>query len=76
MLFITAAAERNSLGTTNGIAQTVVSLMRMIGPASATALFAWTMENNAMNGRFVYWFFICLNFVALGVAIPLPKHVL
>ncbi|KAG8860109.1 hypothetical protein FRB96_004132 [Tulasnella sp. 330] len=29
-LFITAAAEKNQLGATNGIAQTVVSLMRVI----------------------------------------------
>ncbi|KAG8904028.1 hypothetical protein FRB99_002370 [Tulasnella sp. 403] len=53
-LFITAAAEKNALGSTNGIAQTAVSFIRMIGPAAATSLFAWTMEGNVMNGRFVY----------------------
>ncbi|KAG8990464.1 hypothetical protein FRB94_000283 [Tulasnella sp. JGI-2019a] len=75
-LFITAAAEKSQLGATNGIAQTVVSLMRMIGPASATSLFALTMEDNLLGGTLVYWVLIGLTFVALIVAIPLPSRVL
>ncbi|KAG8879174.1 hypothetical protein FRB97_001903 [Tulasnella sp. 331] len=73
-LFITAAAEKNQLGATNGIAQTVVSLMRMIGPASATSLFALTMEGNLVCGSLVYLVFLGFTFVALLVAIPLPSH--
>ncbi|KAG8945498.1 hypothetical protein FRC04_000783 [Tulasnella sp. 424] len=55
MLFITAAAEKGCLGATNGISQTVISFMRMVGPAAATSLFALTMERNLMGGTFVYW---------------------
>ncbi|KIO29035.1 hypothetical protein M407DRAFT_228685 [Tulasnella calospora MUT 4182] len=76
MLFITAAAEKGCLGATNGVSQTVISFMRMVGPAAATSLFALSIERNLMGGTFVYWVLAFSTFIALAVAIPLPKRVL
>ncbi|KAG9032220.1 hypothetical protein FRB95_001699 [Tulasnella sp. JGI-2019a] len=75
-MFITSAAEKSQLGATNGIAQSVGSLMRTIGPASATSLFAWTMENGLLGGNLVYAIFITLTAASLMVAIPLPSRVI
>ncbi|KAG9017224.1 hypothetical protein FRB90_001334, partial [Tulasnella sp. 427] len=49
MLFITAAAEKGCLGATNGVSQTMISFVRMVGPAAATSLWALTMERNLMG---------------------------
>ncbi|KAG8850236.1 hypothetical protein FRB96_000468 [Tulasnella sp. 330] len=75
-MFITSAAEKSQLGATNGIAQSVGSLMRTIGPASATSLFALTMENNLLGGQLVYAVFIAMTAASLAVAIPLPSRVI
>ena len=39
-----AAPNKRSLGTTNGLAQTIVSIQRTIGPAAVTALFAFSEQ--------------------------------
>lgn len=49
--------------------------MRMVGPASATSLFALTMENNLAGGKFVYLILLVLTSLVLLVAIPLPARV-
>ncbi|KAG8960808.1 hypothetical protein FRC00_014094 [Tulasnella sp. 408] len=74
MLFITAAAKEGCLGATNGVSQTMISFVRMVGPAAATSLFALSMEHNIMGGTFVYWVLVFFTFVSLAVAVPLPKR--
>jgi hypothetical protein len=68
-----AAPNRRSLGATNGLAQTAVSIQRTVGPAGATALFAYSLENNVMGGNFAYVVFLLLVFVALFAAVQLPS---
>jgi len=75
-LYITAASDKESLGTTNGVAQTVASFMRMMGPATASSLFAMTIEGDLMGGKFVYWFFVGFTCIALSLSTLLPKRVL
>jgi MFS family permease len=73
-IFLTAAApSRNSLGSINGIAQTVVSCMRALGPAASTSLYAWTIETGWAGGIGVYCVMLCIVSVTLYVGTKLPK---
>ena len=71
MYISSAAPNKRSLGATNGLAQTVVSIQRMIGPAAATALFAFSLENNVMGGNFAYTVLILLVIVGLFASVQL-----
>lgn len=62
------------MGATNGLSQTLISLMRAIGPASATSLFAFTVEKNLLDGLLVYAVFIAITSVALAASQLLPKE--
>jgi hypothetical protein len=46
--------SRSALGATTGLAQTVASVMRAIGPAAATSLFSLSVEHNLLGGTLVY----------------------
>ena len=74
-IFITASApNRASLGTVNGMAQMIVSIMRTIGPATANSLFSLSInpERHLMGGYFVYVVLSLIVCVALYVATLLP----
>jgi len=73
MYISSAAPNKRSLGATNGLAQTVVSIQRTIGPAAATALFAFSLENNVMGGNFAYMVLILLVIVGLFASVQLPN---
>ena len=54
-MFITGAApNKQSLGSVNGLSQSLTSIARAIGPASTTALFALSKEYNVLGGNLVY----------------------
>ncbi len=54
-IYITASSpNKNSLGATNGISQTTVSIARAIGPALATSLFSFSADKNILEGYAVY----------------------
>ncbi|KAH9039475.1 MFS general substrate transporter [Lactarius deliciosus] len=72
-MYLSSAAPKRSLGATNGIAQTVVSVQRTVGPAAAASLFAFSLNNNILGGNFAYVVLLCFVWVALGVAVQLPK---
>ncbi|KAI0329056.1 MFS general substrate transporter [Cubamyces sp. BRFM 1775] len=74
-IFITASApNKASLGSVNGLAQMVVSIMRTVGPATANSLFALSIDeqHHYMGGYFVYWALGALVCVALWVGTFLP----
>ena len=76
-IFITASSpNKASLGSVNGIAQMVVSLMRTIGPATANSLFSLSIyqEHHYMGGYFVYYALSALVLVAVWVGTLLPKN--
>ncbi|CAE6445274.1 unnamed protein product [Rhizoctonia solani] len=49
-----SAPSKDSLGTLNGISQTIISIIRAIGPAAATSLFSLSIEKNILGGHLVY----------------------
>ncbi|THU83159.1 MFS general substrate transporter [Dendrothele bispora CBS 962.96] len=72
-MYITASApNKRSLGATNGISQTSVSIARAIGPAMSTSLFSLSVQENWLGGYAVFAFFGCLSLLALLIAVRLP----
>ena len=74
-IFIYIAASspnRASLGATNGIAQLLVSIMRAIGPASATSMFSISIKTPE-NAWFVYYYLLSLFCVGIGASLLLPR---
>ncbi|KAH7345488.1 major facilitator superfamily domain-containing protein [Rhizoctonia solani] len=49
-----SAPSKASLGTLNGVSQTIISITRAIGPATATSLFSLSIRKNILGGNFVY----------------------
>ena len=74
MYISTAAPNKRSLGATNGIAQTVVSIQRTVGPAAAASLFAFSLEKNILGGNFAYIVMLGIVCAGLVVAVQLPKN--
>ncbi|KAG8780303.1 hypothetical protein FRC12_023220 [Ceratobasidium sp. 428] len=66
IIFVTSAASsKSSLGTLHGISQATISTIRAIGPASATSLFAFSVERNVWGGWFVYAVLIGVNLLGI-----------
>ncbi|KAG2075779.1 MFS general substrate transporter [Suillus decipiens] len=75
-MFITASAPaKNILGAVNGLAQTSGSMARVVGPAFITSLFAFSKENNILNGNAVYVVLIMLAGVLRWLASQLPDEI-
>ncbi|KAH7345487.1 major facilitator superfamily domain-containing protein [Rhizoctonia solani] len=49
-----SAPSKDSLGTLNGISQTIICIIRAIGPITATSLFSLSVRENILGGHFVY----------------------
>jgi len=71
---VNSAPSPEAMGSTNGLAQTVSSLMRALGPASATSLFAYSVENNLLDGKLVYLIMLMLAGLSICAATLLPKN--
>jgi len=69
-----SAPSKRSLGATNGMAQTTVSVIRAVGPAMATSLFAVSVERQLLGGNLVYAVFAAATCGCLCVAGPLPEE--
>ncbi|KAH9018120.1 major facilitator superfamily domain-containing protein [Lactarius pseudohatsudake] len=65
MYISSAVPNKRSLGATNGLAHTVASIQRMVGPAVADWLFAFSLTNNVLGGNFVYVILVVLVGVGL-----------
>lgn len=70
-----ATPNKHSLGTLNGLAQTVASVQRTFGPAAADSLFALSVTNNILGGNLLYVVLFMVVCIGLWVAVKLPKHV-
>jgi MFS family permease len=76
LMYITAAApNRRCLGALNGVAQTTASVVRAIGPASATSLFAYSIQHNFIGGYGVYVIFVLGAIVTMPLCAMLPDDV-
>jgi hypothetical protein len=72
-IYIAAASpNRASLGATNGIAQLFVSIMRAIGPASATSMFSISIKTPE-HAWFAYYYLLSLVCVGIGASLLLPR---
>jgi hypothetical protein len=78
-MFMSAAApDPTLLGTTNGLAQTVISFSRALGPFGATSLFSVSMahpEFLGLKGYGVFILFGLLTGVAVYCSLLLPAEV-
>src|SRR5436190_21587709 len=72
-IFVNSSApNKRSLGATNGLAQTMASVARAVGPAGATSLFAYSVEYDLAGGYAVYAIFASLAVIAVVVGTMLP----
>ncbi|KAG1722566.1 MFS general substrate transporter [Suillus lakei] len=67
------APSRDLLGATNGLAQTLGSMMRAIGPTVVSSLFALSLEKNLAGGTAVYWIMCMIVILVLIFSTYLPK---
>ncbi|KAF9219620.1 MFS general substrate transporter [Gyrodon lividus] len=76
LMYITASApNRRSLGALNGLSQTTASVVRAFGPASATSLFAYSIQHDFMAGYGVYIVLIVIAIATLPLSAKLPDNV-
>ncbi|KAH9010558.1 hypothetical protein EDB84DRAFT_1542586 [Lactarius hengduanensis] len=73
MLISSAVPSKRPLGATNGLAQTVVSIRRALGPAPAVSLFALSLQNNILDGHLAYVVLLSFVGVAPCATIQLPR---
>ena len=72
-LFVRSATPTQAaLGTTNGLAHTMSSLMRTIGPACVTSLYAISREYKLLGGQFVYIVLTLVTTVTFSASFLLP----
>ncbi|TEB39446.1 MFS general substrate transporter [Coprinellus micaceus] len=73
-MFVTASApNKRSLGATNGLSQTTVSMARAIGPALSTSLYSFSIEYNILGGYGVYAVLAFLSVGAFILSQQLPR---
>ena len=73
-IYVTSSVESpRALGSVNGIGQTGASLARALGPAVATSLFAFTLQNNWLGGLGVYVVLIAISLCRMPLAYMLPE---
>lgn len=74
-IYITSSVESpRALGSVHGIGQTTASLARALGPAMATSLFAYTLQNDWLGGLGVYVVLVALSLCSLPLAYKLPEN--
>ncbi|TCD61847.1 hypothetical protein EIP91_007837 [Steccherinum ochraceum] len=73
-LYIASSAPgRSCLGATNGLGQVVASVLRAIGPATSTSLFALSHEYNWMGGNAVFVILAVASALSLFACNMLPQ---
>jgi hypothetical protein len=75
-MYITAAApNKRSLGATNGLAQMTASIVRAIGPAASTSMFAYSVQHKLMGGYAVYAVLITATASSVMLSAKLPESI-
>ncbi|KAF8501883.1 member of major facilitator superfamily multidrug-resistance, DHA1 sub-family [Hysterangium stoloniferum] len=74
-MFLTSAAHtRSALGATTGLVQSTTSIIRAIGPAGATSLFAFSIEHNILGGNFIYLVLCALTVGSITTSTFFPRR--
>ena len=74
ILLSSSAPGKRTLGAVNGFAQLVGSVVRAIGPAVSTSLFATSLERNWLGGYAVYPILIMFSAALFLVSVHLPRR--
>ncbi|KAF8493991.1 member of major facilitator superfamily multidrug-resistance, DHA1 sub-family [Russula emetica] len=75
-MYVSAASpNRASLGATNGIAQFLVSITRIIGPAASTSLFSLSMAEGYLGSSLVYIVLLMASLATIAFGTTLPRQV-
>ena len=74
MIIISVSPNKESLGTTNGLSQTTVSIARTVAPAVAASLFSFSVERHLLGGYAVYAVLFVLSGSAVLLAFGLPSQ--
>lgn len=73
-LFIMDAAPSSaSLGSVNGLAQMVGTVLRSLAPSFASSLFALSVEHRIAGGNMVYFVLVAVALVAVRCTLLLPR---
>ena len=67
-----SAPSPNSLGATNGLVHLAINVSRGIGPWLTSAIFAFTVEHNLLNGTLWVWIMIALSVAGQRFAARVP----
>ena len=74
-MYITAASpNKRSLGATNGLAQTLVSIGRIVTPVLASSLLSFSIQYHIAWGYAAYIMLVFLAIGGIGLASQLPKR--
>ena len=74
-MFITASApNKRSLGATNGLAQTLVTIGRIVTPVMASSLLSISIQYHIFGGYAAYLALIFLSFGSIWLAYQLPHR--
>ncbi|KAJ7183242.1 major facilitator superfamily multidrug-resistance, DHA1 sub-family [Mycena filopes] len=74
MLFIMDAAPGGSVGSVNGLAQVVGTVLRGLAPSFASSLFSLSAEHRLVGGNLVYIVLIVLALTAARCSLLLPRY--
>jgi len=75
MMHVTSSApSERSLGSVNGLSQTISAISRAIGPAVATSVFSASKQHNLLGGNFVYVFMVVVTFCLMYLGSRLPDQ--
>ena len=67
-----SAPSPNSLGATNGIVHLSINVSRAISPWLTSAIFAFTVEHNLLDGTLWVWIMIALSIAGQRFAARVP----
>ena len=74
-MYVTSSAPNSRcLGAVNGVAQFIASVMRAVGPAASTSLFASSLEYNWLGGNLGYVVLTTMSIGVFFVSTPLPAE--
>ncbi|TFK75086.1 major facilitator superfamily multidrug-resistance, DHA1 sub-family [Pluteus cervinus] len=74
VLVVSSAPSRETLGTTNGLAQGLGCLTRSLAPSFASSLFSLSIEKDLLGGNFVYCVLVAVVCVGIRTSLNLPKE--
>jgi hypothetical protein len=74
MFISSAAPSKRSLGSAFGLSQVASSIQKVVGPAAADGLFAFSLTHDVLGGNLTYIVLLGVSCVALGVSMQLPRN--